>query len=93
MIQEIYQTHPAVRDACYQSISEHAATIEADIAEAMRLHCVAPSISAASLALYFQAVIQGAFILAKAQQGPAVAADCLDLLRRYIEMLFVPRKQ
>jgi TetR/AcrR family transcriptional regulator, transcriptional repressor for nem operon len=54
---------------------------------------VDPSFSAASLALYFQAVIQGAFILAKAKQGPEVAADCLDHLRRYIEMLFVRRQQ
>jgi TetR/AcrR family transcriptional regulator, transcriptional repressor for nem operon len=93
MIQEVYETHPAVRDACDQSISEHAATFEADIEEAMRQHGVDPSLSAASLALYFQAVIQGAFILAKAKQGPAVAADCLDHLRRYIELLFVRRKQ
>jgi TetR/AcrR family transcriptional repressor of nem operon len=93
MIQEVYETHPAVRDACDKSISEHAATLEADIEEAMRRHCVDPSFSAASLALYFQAVIQGAFILAKAKQGPEVAADCLDHLRRYIEMLFLRRKQ
>ena len=39
-----------------------------------------------------QAVIQGAFILAKAQQNSAVAADCIDHLRRYIEMLFSPAK-
>jgi TetR/AcrR family transcriptional repressor of nem operon len=88
MIQEIYETHPAVRDACDQSISDHAATFEADIEEAMRQHCVDPPFSAASLALYIQAVIQGAFILAKAKRGPEVAADCLDHLRRYIEMLF-----
>jgi TetR/AcrR family transcriptional repressor of nem operon len=93
MIQEVYETHPAVRDACDKSISEHAATFEADIGEAMRQHCVDPSFSAASLALYFQAVIQGAFILAKAKQGPEVAADSLDHLRRYIEMLFVRRQQ
>jgi TetR/AcrR family transcriptional regulator, transcriptional repressor for nem operon len=93
MIQEVYATHPAVREACEKSISEHAATFEADIEEAMRQHGVDPSLSAASLALYFQAVIQGAFILAKAKQGPAVAADCLDHLRRYIELLFVRRKQ
>ena len=93
MIQEVYETHPAVREACDQSISEHAATFEADIEAAMRQHGVDPSFSAASLALYFQAVIQGAFILAKAKQGAGVAADCLDHLRRYIEMLFVRRKQ
>jgi TetR/AcrR family transcriptional regulator, transcriptional repressor for nem operon len=92
MIQEVYETHPAVRDACEKSISGHAATLEADIDEAMRLYCVDPSFSAESLALYTQAVMQGAFILAKAKQGPAVAVDCVDHLRRYIEMLFAPRQ-
>lgn len=64
----------------------------ADIDEAMRLYGVDRSLSAESLALYTQAVIQGAFILAKAKQGPAVAVDCLDHLRRYIKMLFTPRQ-
>ena len=88
MIQEVYETHPALRDACEKSISGHAATLEADIGEAMRLYRVDSSISVSSLALYTQAVLQGAFILAKAKQGPAVAADCVDHLRRYIKMLF-----
>jgi len=41
-----------------------------------------------SLALYTQAVIQGSFILAKAKGGPQVAAESIDHLRRYLEMLF-----
>jgi TetR/AcrR family transcriptional regulator, transcriptional repressor for nem operon len=92
LIQEVYETHPAVRDACEKSISGHAATLESDIEEAMRLYCADRPCSAESLALYTQAVLQGAFILAKAAQGPAVAIDCLDHLRRYIQMLFAPRQ-
>ena len=92
IIQEVYETHPAVREACEKSITGHAATLVADIDEAMRLYGVDRSFSAESLALYTQAVLQGAFILAKAQQGPAVAVDCLDHLRRYIEQLFAPRQ-
>jgi len=45
---------------------------------------------------YVAAVIQGAFILAKAQHGASVAAECLDHLRRYLELLFnrsKPREQ
>jgi TetR/AcrR family transcriptional repressor of nem operon len=37
-----------------------------------------------------QAVIQGSFILAKAQGSAAVAAGCIDHLRRYLELLFPP---
>ena len=100
MVQEIYETHPAIREACDKSISEHAATLESDIAEAMRKY--GPNSgpksdndaqwSAKSLALYTQAVIQGAFILAKAKHGPDVAAACIDHLHRYIELLFVQPK-
>lgn len=88
MIQEVYETHPAIRDACEKSISGHVAALESDIAEAMEKYVVNPEWTAKSLALYTQAVLQGAFILAKAKGGPEVAADCVDHLRRYIEMLF-----
>ena len=47
-----------------------------------------PDWTAKSLALHTQAVIQGAFILAKATGGAEIAADSIDHLRRCIEMLF-----
>jgi TetR/AcrR family transcriptional repressor of nem operon len=88
MVQEVYDTHPQIREVCDKGIRAHAATLEADIAEAMRQHNIHADWTARSLALYTQAVIQGALILAKAQHGPEVAADCVDHLRRYLEMLF-----
>lgn len=88
MLQEAHETHPPIREACDKSTSEYAAMLEADIAEAMLTYGIDAGWSAESLALYTQAVIQGAFILAKAKHGPNVAADCLDHLRRYLEMLF-----
>jgi TetR/AcrR family transcriptional repressor of nem operon len=88
MVQETYDTHPALRTACDTHISAHAKQVAAIIAEAKR--CYAPGVpwSAESLALHIQAVIQGAFILAKAKHGPKVAADSLNHLRRYLKMLF-----
>ena len=88
MVQEAYRTHPPIREACDKHIGEHAGVLEADISEAMRKYGIDADWSAESLALYTQAVIQGAFILAKARHGPEVAAACLDHLRRYLEMLF-----
>jgi TetR/AcrR family transcriptional regulator, transcriptional repressor for nem operon len=87
-IQEVYDTHPLIREACEKTISDHAAVVEADIAEAMRKYNITGDWTAQSLALYTQAVLQGAFILAKAKHNSAVAGDCIDHLRRYIEMLF-----
>ena len=90
LVQEVYDTHPAIRAAVDRSISEHAARIEVDIAEAMRERGVEGN--ASSLALHTQAVIQGAFILAKAKGGAEVAADSIDHLRRYVELLFANPK-
>jgi TetR/AcrR family transcriptional regulator, transcriptional repressor for nem operon len=88
MVQEIYDTHPAIREVCNRSISGHAATLIPDIEEAIRQRGIEPDWTAESLALYTQATIQGAFILAKAKRGAAIAAECIDHLHRYIELLF-----
>jgi TetR/AcrR family transcriptional repressor of nem operon len=88
MVQEVYETNPNLREACNRSISSHAATVEADIAEAMEKYGIEAGWTAQSLALYTQATLQGAFILAKAKGGPEIAAACIDHLHRYIEMLF-----
>lgn len=88
IVQEAYRTHPEVSAACERSITGHAATLEADVAAAMKQHRVRGDWSAESLALHIAAVVQGGLLLAKAKGGAAVAADSLDHLRRYIEMLF-----
>src|SRR5579863_414705 len=88
MVQEAYQTHPAIREACQRALSEHVAMLESDITAALRTYGSDGQWSAESLATHMQAVLQGAFILAKAHNGPAVAAACLDHLRRYIQTLF-----
>ena len=88
IVQEAYATHAEIADACGRTICGHAKTLEADIGEAMRTHGVGGGWTAESLALHTQAVIQGAFILAKATGSAAVAAESLDHLRRYFELLF-----
>jgi len=90
MVQERYSTSPAIRDACANSIFSHAETLEGDIADAMETHGIAGDWTAASLARHTQAVLQGAFILAKAGNDPDLALESIDHLRRYIELLFAP---
>jgi TetR/AcrR family transcriptional regulator, transcriptional repressor for nem operon len=92
MVQEVYGTHAEIREACEASLRGHAATVEADIAAAMKLYGVREKWSAQSLAFHTQAVLQGAFILAKATGEPDVAAASIDHLRRYIELLFKTRE-
>jgi TetR/AcrR family transcriptional repressor of nem operon len=88
MVQEVYVSAPAIRDACARSIYSHAATLEADIAAAMKARRIKGRWTAASLARHTQAVLQGAFILAKAADDRAHALESVDHLKRYIELLF-----
>jgi len=88
MVQETYETHPAIRVACDRCLSDHVRVVAADIAEAKQRHAPDAPWSPESLARFTQAVIQGAFILAKAKQGPDVAVECLTHLRRYLETQF-----
>ncbi|MBX3204739.1 MAG: TetR/AcrR family transcriptional regulator [Labilithrix sp.] len=88
MVQEVYAYSPAIREACAESIFGHAATLETDLGEAMRARGIAGDWTAASLARHTQTVIQGAFVLAKAGNDPALARESLDHLDRYIRLLF-----
>jgi TetR/AcrR family transcriptional regulator, transcriptional repressor for nem operon len=88
MVQEVYETHPTIREACERCISEHAAKVARDIALAKEHYQPDATWSAESLGYYTQSVLQGSFILAKAKGGPTIAVECLQHLRRYIELLF-----
>jgi TetR/AcrR family transcriptional repressor of nem operon len=88
VIQEAYATHPQLRDACEQSIAQHVAWLTPIVAAAMRKYRVKSGWTAKSLALHTQAVLQGAFVLAKAEGQGQVAAESIEHLRRYIELLF-----
>ena len=90
MVQEAFLSSDLIRAACNSSILGNAAALEDDLAAALA-QSGATGVTAASLARHIQAVIQGAFVLAKAEgkDGAAAAArEHLLHLRRYFEMLF-----
>lgn len=91
-IQETHETHPAIRDACAQSINDHLAMLRTMISAVLGEHSVA-GVNADSLAVHIQAVLQGAFIMAKARQDVEAARDSVDHLYRYIELLFATHKK
>lgn len=88
MVQEIYGTHERLRVACDANISGHAQKVAQMIESARAAYAPDADWTSESLALHTQAVIQGAFILAKAKNSAEVALDSLRHLRRYIELLF-----
>lgn len=94
LVQEVHAASPAIRDACGRSIFGHAATLESDIRAAMEARGIRGEWTAESLARHTQAVIQGAFILAKAGNDPGLARESLDHLDCYIRQLFgQPREE
>jgi TetR/AcrR family transcriptional repressor of nem operon len=88
MAQETFLTSPAIRDACFASIAGHAETLEADLDAAIELYGVSGGVTAKGLALHTQAVLQGAYILAKAKNDPSIASESIGHLRRYFALLF-----
>ena len=80
----------AVREACARSIFGHADTLVADLDQALREAGAPEGITARSLARYTQAVLQGAFILAKAEGGAGPVRDALGHLRRDLTQLLTP---
>ena len=88
LVQETYDTHPDIRDACDCGMSAHIAELTRDAALAKELYCPTTEWTADSVGYFMQSVLQGSFIFAKATQNSKVARDNLAHLRRYLEMLF-----
>ncbi|MBC8123999.1 MAG: TetR/AcrR family transcriptional regulator [Gemmatimonadaceae bacterium] len=94
LVQETYDTHPAIRTACERGMSLHIAELTRDVQLAKQLYAPDAPWSVDSVGYFIQAVLQGSFIFAKAKQSPEVARENLAHLRRYLGMLFTqPRNR
>lgn len=87
MVQETYETFPAISAACSVHLSEHVDMLTSDIREAKQRYAPDAPWDPRTLASFMQAVLQGAFILVKAENDPTVGHENLAHLRHYIEML------
>ncbi len=92
VVQETFASHPALREACGAGIHAHAQTLAPTIEAAQRKYAPGASWSAAGLALYTQAVLQGAFVVSKAMNNAQPTLDAIAQLRNYVECL-LPKKQ
>lgn len=88
LVQETYATHPEIREACDQGMSEHIQVLLQDIEAAHKQYIPNAGWSNESVAYFIQSVIQGSFIFAKAKQNPQVAAESLQHLKCYLQGLF-----
>jgi TetR/AcrR family transcriptional regulator, transcriptional repressor for nem operon len=91
MVQESYNSSDPIRAACDASIRAYAVRLSEDIQQAIDTHGIAEGVTAFSLSYHIQAVLQGAFILAKANGHPVIARDSVMHLKRYVAMLFTQK--
>jgi TetR/AcrR family transcriptional repressor of nem operon len=87
-VQEAFASSAAIRDACAEAIFDHAARLAEDFRAAIEQYPPQLPVTADSLALYTQTVLQGGFVLAKAKDNRAPLVDALTHLRQYIALLF-----
>lgn len=88
MVQESYASSDMLRRAADDSLSAYAERLAQDVAAVIADRPPAVAVDALSLAFHIQAVLQGAFILAKAKGDPQIARDSAAHVKRYVEMLF-----
>ncbi len=88
LTQELAHTRPDIRSQCADCLQEVAQDLEGDLAEAKAKHAPRARIDPHSLAEHFVAVMEGSFVLAKAQQGPKAIESNLLHLKKYFRGLF-----
>ncbi|HVG50811.1 MAG TPA: TetR/AcrR family transcriptional regulator [Xanthobacteraceae bacterium] len=86
-VQEVYATHPELREACNQGMTEHVEVLTRELEAAKQLYAPDAAWSPEGVGYFMQSVLQGAFIFAKVKQSEMVAIESLAHLRRYLETL------
>jgi TetR/AcrR family transcriptional repressor of nem operon len=88
LAQETYDTHPHIREAVEREMAVHIAALMPDIQLARHRYAPDAAWSPESLGYFIQSVLQGAFVFAKARQGPEVVRESLSHLRNYLILVF-----
>lgn len=88
MVQEAFATSDAVRAAGDASITAYSKRLAEDIQQAIDRYGAPAGVSALGLAYHVQAVLQGAFVLAKAKGDPAYPRETIGHLKRYLRLIF-----
>lgn len=92
-VQETFAESEPIRAACGECITGHASSLVADFEAALRRYPPRERVTAQSLALHTQTVLQGGFVLAKAQGHAGPLLDGITHLKRYMQLLFQPRRK
>lgn len=91
LVQEVHETHPELSDRAAQGIAAHVAQLEPICADALR-DAGRDAAEAAALAQYFQTVLQGALLMAKAYRSPSAAVTSLEKFKVQLALLLDGRQ-
>jgi TetR/AcrR family transcriptional repressor of nem operon len=87
-VQEVFATSDPIRLACGESIFSHANRLAEDFRAAIKEHRPRAAVTAESLALYTQTVLQGGFVVSKAKGDRTPLLDAISHLKSYLALLF-----
>lgn len=86
-VQELFSTHPALREVCARCLDEHTSLIEKDLAAAQAIYAPDSSWSPLSVARHLMAILQGGMILSKADGDPEILVESLEHFQAYLNTL------
>lgn len=92
--QELAPTQPAFSAICHQCFTQWAEQLQQELNAACLLYPPQVALDSYSVAEHFLATLEGALILAKAQQDLAVVVQSLGHFKRYLALIFgVPQQR
>lgn len=88
LAQEIWDTHPDLREVCHGTFTHFAARLSGELVAAKERHCPDAPFDAAGLGNYFLSVAQGSMLLFRAGGERAAMARNLTHFRDYLRLLY-----
>ena len=86
--QELAETNPGIRDACAKGFEGWKKQFGQELAKAKAAHATRMAFHPEELAEHFIAIMEGALILSKAKQDPAVIGRSMRHFKQYVESFF-----
>jgi TetR/AcrR family transcriptional repressor of nem operon len=88
VLQETARTRPRLREACCNGVEAAYGFLEKEFKAAKAKHALKSSFDPRRMAEFYMSVVQGSFLLAKAQGSPKVIEDNLKTLKEQIRETF-----
>ena len=88
LLQETFRTHPKLRDACGAGVEGAYTFLEKTFKAAKAKHAPKSAVDPRKMAEFYLSVVQGSFLLAKAQGSPKVIESNLKTLKQQIQQVF-----